>query len=305
MRRFHAGVDRLYVAVMRHVIPPLFRDGSSSPLLEDHLAAVELQVPALAGDGRYKVTARTIVGDVSAGFRVRLGPRAACPVLIYHHGLGEIPAGRNIGWILPRRRPLEAHLVAVRAPFHRHHIDCLRGLASLGRFVAMCAVSVTLIEALRATFVARGAEGSLVAGTSLGGFVSLLHHLSFGTADRYAPLLAGPDLACSLLSTPFQHFTARKARAQPAQVLACLDFSEAFRASDARRVSPLLARHDVCMPYARHDATYAASGAEVATIDRGHMTGAVALAALRAHLLGCLGALAAREPAGGSVCQPA
>ncbi len=298
MRRFYEGFDRLYAAVVHHIIPPLFRGGHGSPQLREHLAAVDLSVPPLAADGRYKLAARTLIGEVTAGFHLRHGPRAACPVLIYHHGLGEFPYHRNLGWILPRRIPVEAHLVAVQAPFHRHHLDCLRGLASLSRFVAMCAVSVTLIEALRQAFLARGARGCVVAGTSLGGFVSLLHHLSFGTADRYAPLLAGPDLACSMLSTPFHAFVAAPARAEPDAVLACLDFRAAFRASDARRVLPLLARHDICMPYAHHHAEYAAKGVAVATLERGHMTGAMAFSALRAHLLACLEELAPAAPLG-------
>ena len=39
------------------------------------------------GDGRHKITARTIVGDVQAGFRVRHGTSPVYPVLICHHGL--------------------------------------------------------------------------------------------------------------------------------------------------------------------------------------------------------------------------
>jgi len=305
MRWFHEGFDRVYAAVVHRILPPLFRDGHASAPLRAHLAAVDLRLPPLAGNGRYKLAARTLVGEVTAGFRLRRGPRAACPVLIYHHGLGEFPYHRNLGWILPRRIPVDAHLVAVRAPFHGHHLDCLRGLASLSRFVAMCAVSVTLIEALRQAFLAHGAGSCVVAGTSLGGFVALLHHLEHGTADRYAPLLAGPDLACSMLSTPFQVFVAPPARTEPAAVRACLDVREAFRASDGRRVLPLLARHDVCMPYAHHRAEYAAKGIEEAIIERGHMTGSMAFAALRAHLLACLGGLAADAPPRSSVRQPA
>jgi hypothetical protein len=305
MRRFHEGVDRLYAAVVHHIIPPLFRDGSTSPPLREHLAAVELEIPPVRADGRYKLTARSLVGDLGVGFRLRLGAQAALPVLIYHHGLGEMPPYRNLGFILPRWVPVGAHLVAVRAPFHRHHLDCVRGLASLRQFMAMCAVSVAQIEALRQAFLARGARGSVVAGTSLGGFVTLLHHLSFGTADCYAPLLAGPDLAHSLLSTPFRQFLARPAQAEPGDVLACLDHREAFRASDARRVFPLLARHDVCFPFDHHHAVYAASGVEMATIDRAHMTGSMAFATLRAHLKARLRAVAADETAAGSLRQPA
>jgi hypothetical protein len=289
MRWFHEGIDRLYIAVMHLLVPPVFRRGSTSPQLPDHLAAVQLRVPPLgAGRRRYSLPARTLVGDLQAGFRVRPASGASRPVLIYHHGLGEIPYDHTFRLIFRRQTPVDAHLVAIRAPFHRNHVDCCRGLGTLSGFMAMCAVSIALIEAVRLTFVAQGAQGSIVAGTSLGGYIALLHHLTYGTASRYAPLLAGPDLDSTLLTTPCRQFLARQARAEPAELSACLNFRAAFRASDARRVVPLLGRYDLWMPCAHHVAAYAANGVPVAMIDRGHMTGSWAFAAMRAHLLACL-----------------
>jgi hypothetical protein len=69
--------------------------------------------------------------------------------------------------------------------------------------------------------------------------VALLHHLSHGTASRYAPLLAGPDLAYTLLSTPCRGFLAAQALADPDSLTACLDFRRAFQASGARRIAPV------------------------------------------------------------------
>lgn len=289
MRWVHEGVDRLYIAFMHRLLPPVFRRGITSPPLSGHLAAVDLSVPPLtAGPRRYSLPARTLVGDLQAGFTVRPASRASSPVLIYHHGLGEIPYDHTFRLIFRRPMPADAHLIAIRAPFHRNHVDCCRGLATLSSFMAMCAVSVALIEAVRLAFVARGAQGAIVAGTSLGGFIALLHHLTYGTAGCYAPLFAGPDLGATLLTTPCRQFLARQARADPAELSACLDFRAAFRASDARRVFPLLGRHDLWMPCGHHMAAYAANGVPVALIDRGHMTGSWAFAAMRDHLLACL-----------------
>lgn len=295
MRWFHEGVDRLYIGVMRRLVPSLFRRGSLSAPLRDHLAAAELRMPPLGAAGRYQVSARTMVGDVEAGFRWRPASSANRPVLIFHHGLGEIPCDQTFRCIFRRRTPVDAHLVAVRAPFHRSYIDCCRGLASLDRFMAMCAVSVALIEAVRRVFMERGASGSVVAGISLGGFVTLLHHLSYGTANRYGPLMAGPDLAHTMLSTPCRGLLAAQALAEPERLAACLDFRQAFRGSDARRVVPLLARYDLWMPCAFHRAAYAASAVPVATIDRGHMTGSWACSEMRAHLLSVLHSLSEAE----------
>jgi hypothetical protein len=288
MRWFHEGVDHLYIGVIRRVIPPLFRRSSVSAPLRDHLTAVRLQMPLLAAGQRCFVTARTMVGEVQAGFRWRPASDATRPVLIYHHGLGEIPSDHTFRGIFPRRLPVDAHLVAVKAAFHRSHIDCCRGLASLDRFMAMSAVSVALIEAIRRALAERGARGSVVAGISLGGFLTLLHHLTYGTASRYAPQMAGPDFSHAMLSTPCRGVLARQALARPEDLSACLDFRQAFRAADAQRVLPLLGRHDLWMPYAYHQAEYAAKGLPMATINRGHMTGSWAFAGLRAHLLSVL-----------------
>jgi hypothetical protein len=295
MRWFHEGVDRLYIGVMRWVVPPLFRRGSVSAPLQDHLAAVGLRMPPLVADRLCSVTARTLVGEVQAGFRWRPASDAARPVLIYHHGLGEIPSDHTFRGIFPRRMRVDAHLVAIRAAFHRSHIDCARGLARLDRFMAMCAVSVALIETVRLALAERGAQGSVIAGISLGGFLTLLHHLTYGTASRYAPQMAGPDMSHALLSTPCRGVLAPQALARPEHLRTCLDFRQPFRASDARRVLPLLGRHDLWMPYAYHQPEYAAKSLPVATIDRGHMTGSWAFAALRAHLLSVLRALPGEE----------
>jgi hypothetical protein len=295
MRWFHEGVDRLYIGVMRRLVPAVFRYPSPTAPLRDHLAAVELRMPPFGVAGRYQLTVRTMLGDVQAGFRWRPASGANRPVLIFHHGLGEIPYDHTFRQIFRRQTHVDAHLVAIRAPFHQSHIDCCRGLASLDRFMAMCAVSVALIEAVRRTFVERGAVGSVVAGISLGGFVTLLHHLSYGTASRYAPLLAGPDLAHTMLSTPCRGFLAAQALAEPERLAACLDFRQAFEANDACRVVPLLARYDIWMPFAFHRAAYAAGAVPVATTDRGHMTGSWAFSEMRSHLLSLLHTLSGAE----------
>ncbi|HEY7492057.1 MAG TPA: hypothetical protein VIH59_13225, partial [Candidatus Tectomicrobia bacterium] len=295
----HEGIDRLYVALLHRLVPPVFRHGGPAPLLHEHLAAVQLQLPPLTAAPRYTLTAHTLVGTVEAGFRIRPGPRPTLPVLIYHHGMAEIPYDKTFRGIFRRHVPVEAHLVAVQAPFHRSYLDCCRGLATLSHFLTLCAVSATLIEAVRLALMTRGAQGSVVAGTSLGGFVTLVHHLTFGTANCYAPLLAGPDLAHTLLATHYRRFLARQAGAQPARLQVCLDFRQPFAASDTQRIFPLLARYDLCMPYAYHQAAYAASGVPVVTIDRGHITGALAFLALRTHLLACLRTLTPTAPSGG------
>src|SRR5215831_8435542 len=155
-------------------------------------------------------------------------------------------------------------------------------------FLTMCAVAVQLGESVRQALLARGACGSMVVGTSLGGFLALAHHLMFGTADGYVPLLAGPDLAHVLLKTHYHRFLASQALAHPSMLQDLLDLRPALQASDTRRVLPLLAQYDRDMLYDHHAACYAASGIPIVAIARGHITGALAFAALRAHVLACM-----------------
>src|SRR5215217_6687802 len=55
MRWFHEAVDRLHVALLHHIIPPVFRHGIDSPSLSVHLAAVRLTLPALTATRHYTV----------------------------------------------------------------------------------------------------------------------------------------------------------------------------------------------------------------------------------------------------------
>jgi hypothetical protein len=288
MRWFHTGIDRLHVAVTRRLAPPVFRHGLDSPSLQQHLEAVQLGLPPLTKARHYTLTAHTLAGQLAAGVQLRRGSQPDLPVVIYHHGIAEMPYDKSFRGIFRTRLLTQAHVVAVRAPFHRSWFDLMRGLATLNNFMAMCAVSIKLIEAVRYLMIDTGARGCLVAGSSLGGFLAIVHHLIYGTADGYAPLLAGPDLAHPMLNTHCRRFLARQALDNPQTIKAQLDFRQAFQRSDTRRVFPLLARYDLHMPYAHHAACFAASHVPVVTIERGHITGLFTFSALRAHILACL-----------------
>jgi hypothetical protein len=225
---------------------------------------------------------------MQAGFQIRWGPHPELPVLVYHHGIAEMPYDKSFRGICRGALSSQAHLVAIRAPLHRTWLEIRSGLPTLAHFVAMCAVALRLGEAVRQAVLARGARGSLVAGLSLGGFLTVLHHLHFGTADMYVPLLAGPDLAHPFLATHFRRLLAAQAVAYPAPLRTLLDWRQTLQASDTQRLRPLLARYDMTMQYTHHASCYAVCGIPVVTLARGHITGSLAFAALRAHVLACL-----------------
>jgi hypothetical protein len=285
MRWFHEGVDRLRVVLMSQLAPRVFRHGVDSACLRDHLDAIRFDLPSLTTARRYTVAVQSLVGEVETELQVRWGLRPDLPVVVYHHGLAELPYDKLFRAIFRAHAPVDAHLVAIRAPFHRSWLDLSRGLSTLERFMAMCAVSVRLVEAIRFRLITHGAQGCLVTGMSLGGFVALTHHLVYGAADGYLPLLAGPDLAHVMLDTHFRRFLAPQALTQPALIRQRLDLRQAFQNSNSTRVFPLLARYDLDMLYAHHRACYVDSKVPVVTIDRGHTTGALTFATLRQHIL--------------------
>jgi hypothetical protein len=72
-----------------------------------------------------------------------------------------------------------------------------------------------------------------------------------------------------------------------------LDFEVDFVAGDRSRVAPVLARHDLLVEYDRQRAAYRAidparDPQPLVTLERGHVTGALAYRSLREHLLAAL-----------------
>lgn len=281
----HEKVDELHTTLASYLLPKVFRHGCTSPSFDEHLAAVQLQLPAFSEASRYTVQAQSLVGELQAGLLLRLAPQPGLPVIVYHHGIAEMPAAKSFWGIFRPRQRFAAHLVAVRAPWHRTWGDLIPGLATLSNFLAMSAVSIRLIEAVRQRLIARGARGSLIVGSSLGGFLTLVHHLRYGTANGYIPLLAGPDIAHVMLATPYRRLLSPQASEQEAHIRALLDLRQPFLHSDTSRVFPLLARYDRTMSYAHHLDCYTAGGVSVVTIERGHLTGCGHFSALRAHVL--------------------
>lgn len=297
MRWFHESMDRLQAAALGLAMPQAFQHGTTSPSLREHLEAVRLSIPPLTTQKRYRLTADTLAGPLACGYRVRLGSRSDLPVLIYHHGIAEMPYDKSFcgifGW-----RTIDAHLVALQAPFHRTWWSVGKGLTTISRFMAMCAVSIALMEAIRRCFQDYGASQCLISGLSLGEFLSLMHHVYIGTANRCVPLLAGPDIAHTMLYTPLGRLITSEARSQVEHVQSLLDQRQAFQASDTRHIFPLLARYDLHMPYHHLHPCYLDCQVSTVTFQRGHITGSLSYPALRHHLLSCLEPLRQTATAG-------
>ena len=266
-------------------MPKYFRDGAESATVAEHLQGVELTLPAIEGEGEYELTAATAVGELEAGFRLAQWIGGSAPAVIYHHGAAETPYDYGFKGIFPvRKMEIPANLFLVRAPFHRNMKDFQSGIRTLANIAAMLAVSVIVIEQLVQHCREKKVGRILIAGTSLGGFITNLHHIHFNSADSYTPLLAGLAMEDAYLNSAYSKAVDPRAREESAdRIKAVLNFEDGFAAGENGNVFPLLARHDRLVRYERQKESY--RGHPVSTIEKGHATGALSYKQLRTHIL--------------------
>ncbi len=280
----HGLIDNVAVGLGAKFMPKYFREGFESPPVAEHLENVSLLFPNVAGEGDYEVFAETLAGELDAAFRLVQWIEGCAPTVIYHHGASEIPFDYGFKRIFPcKKMDIPANLFLVRAPFHRTMKDFQHGIRTLFNVVAMLAVSVRLIEYLVAFSRDRGSSKIILSGTSLGGFVTNLHHIHFNSADYYTPLLAGLSMDDAYLRSLYSRAVAQEAKENPAAIEAVLNFEKDFAAKDQSNVFPLLALHDRLIRYERQKASY--GNLPVHAIDKGHTTGALSYEKLRSHVL--------------------
>lgn len=283
----HAFLDEAVLTIGSWFSPKALRNSITSPPIEAHLYGVKLDAPAIHGEGDYDVTARTLAGELDAAFRIAQWLGTQHPTVIYHHGASETPFDFGFNHIFPHEeQAIRANLALVRAPFHRSSEDFFSHNDTLANLLAMLAVSVHVVEHLVTYSREQQAGRTVVAGTSLGGFVSNLHHIHFNTAGIYAPIMGGADLAHVYLDSVNRKGVSSLAKRNPTVIREKLNFEPAFLACDNRNVFPLLARFDQIVPFDRHTRTY--GDQPIATMSKGHITGALSFGRVRRHILSSL-----------------
>jgi hypothetical protein len=286
-----------------------FSQSVDSPDFAALLDTTSVELPPIAEEGIYEVSAESPVGPLDPAFYVAqwLGPEH--PTLIYHHGNNERPFDfgafskntfKNI--ILDHRQTFKANLIALRAPFHRSLRTYMERMTELRNFAAMLAVSVKLTEELvqwsRAQDEGTNSVPVLLTGPSLGGWITNLHRAYYNSADFYAPMMAGAALDQVFLTSTYRRLTGPAAREDPEAVRQVLNFEESFAAVSSRNVAALLMRHDAIIEYERQRQCY--DPACLTVHERGHTTGVLDYTALRAFLLAQLSANKSLSTNGGA-----
>ncbi len=280
----HGLIDKVALGLGAKFMPKYFRDSIHSQGFAEHLQDVSLVLPEITGEGDYELSAGTLVGELQAAFRLAQWKGKSCSSIIYHHGASEIPFDYGFRRIFSLKRGnIPLNLFLVRAPFHGSMKEFQQGIRTLANFVAMLAVSVRLIEQLVQYNKMHSTGQVLVAGTSLGGFITNLHHIHFNSADFYTPLLAGTAMDDVFLNSIYSRAVAKHAIENSAAIGPVLNFEEEFKAGEDSNVFPLLARFDQIIRYELQKASYGSR--PVVTISRGHTTGALSYKHLRRHII--------------------
>jgi hypothetical protein len=288
----HAILDNLAVNISAFALGKhkFFCESIESPSLAEHLKSVTVQMPTIKGPGRYSVVADTLVGKLEPAFIITQWKGERYPTVLYHHGNTEHPFDfrccslntfKNI--FLSANQPIQANLIALSAPFHRSTImDYLRKLSRLENVAALLSVSVKLIEGLVTYLKERERSQVLVAGISLGGWITNIHRAYYNTADVYVPLLAGAALGDIFSTSIYRKMTGRLAQENPEVLKKVLNFEDEFKRVKDGNVFPLLAQYDQIIQYERQRVCYGER--TIKTLEKGHITGSLAHRELRAHI---------------------
>lgn len=269
-----------------------FGESISSPPLAEHLNGTTVQMPKIEGPGKYEVVAEdALVGNLDPAFIVVRWIGEDYATILYHHGNTERPF--DFRWYSPNtfrkiflasKKPIQANLIALSAPFHRASIKhYLKNLGNLSNFVALLAVSANMIEQLVSYLKERTSKRVMVSGISLGGWIANIHRAYYNSADVYVPLLAGAALGDIFDTSIYRKMTGKIAQEHPEVLKNVLDFEDEFKRVKDDNVYPLLARYDQIIQYERQSACYGKRS--IKTLAKGHISASIAYRDLREHIL--------------------
>jgi hypothetical protein len=271
-----------------------FAKSIQSPSFEEQVAAVELELPSLFGEGIYEVRAKTLVGDLDPAFRIAQWKGNDYPTIIYHHGNNERPfdfkkTAKNTFYniFINTKETIDANLIVVRAPFHNCALKQYQeSMLDLSNFTAMIATSARLNEKIIKEIRKESTKPIITTGISLGGWVTNLHKGIFNSSTAYAPLMAGTFLGELFLKSKYRKMTSDIALDNPEEIRRVLNFDDIFKRRNTQNLFPLISKYDQFIEYAVQRESY--NGYPLKTIECGHVTGAINIKALRDHVISVL-----------------
>jgi hypothetical protein len=263
-----------------------FAEGVESRPLAELAPQVSIDLPDITGEGFYQAVGHCGDTEIQPALLVRRWQGWDAPLVMYHHGAAEG------GWTFSfdrifRRRALDSlsvNVVAICATSSQTNREFYTQIRTLAGYTALIAGSAAVAEAMVARHRSRSSAPVVLSGVSLGGVVSCLHAACFGTADGYAPLYAGPNLAEVFIASAYGPMCDESARTRHSDAIRrTLDFGPAFSAGPVERVFPVLGRFDSYFNLQTQSAYYRPENLTVT--DQSHSSGATAFGFLRRHIL--------------------
>ena len=256
-------LDRLVLVVISRGTPDQYdqKDVKTRPL-EEIVAQTTINrrktnLFNLVAPGEHAVWLETPLGEIQCHVRVRLGILPQVPLLLYHHGLVEVPYTRTWYKILPKQTAFPAHLVAVQAPYHQRFNEPLGiGFSSADHIYQMFAGSLRIYELMQEQFAESGAAYTVTSGFSWGGITSLLYEALFARARATVPMFASPNLAQVMVDGA--NLSGRSLPAARAVIDEYFDFRPVYEQCDTQRIFPVLAKDDLFFRFEKHAAIYPA-----------------------------------------------
>lgn len=187
----HILFDRVMLWTFRQLGTPFFTSSILSPTFEQHLPNVRVDSDDITRQGYQEFDVTSLAGPVKLKIHVLHPLRSGAPLVIYNMGGGEAPFDSTITRAYPASESTGVNVVAVEAPYQRSRRQIGEAFVHLNTYLAMLAITVRMNELIVQSETFRDCPIKIVAGTSLGGFVSNRHHLAYNSADGYVPFVAG------------------------------------------------------------------------------------------------------------------
>lgn len=128
------------------------------------------------------------------------------PTLIYHHGAGSTHPIRDFNLILGDEFKQKFNVFIVWAQYHHSKKEYLeKSVDSFLHHQQTFVGSVLAYEEITKFHKSRSDKKVIATGSSMGGIVSSLHALYFGTADYYFPIVAYPNVGEIFLSDAYKY----------------------------------------------------------------------------------------------------
>jgi len=131
-------------------------------------------------------------------------------LIVYHHGLGEIPQDMTFRWLLLRGRGPEipADLICYHATGHHTLRELNDLLSTLGGFEKLVGDGMMAMRAIARAY-RRHYDRVVCFGASLGGLVAIAEAALSGSFDLNVSLIAHLDLVEVISATAFRHLVDR------------------------------------------------------------------------------------------------